>query len=100
MSDLIESQAVFLKSLLTNSDHIKKAKIRSIKAIVEIVYNLYHNNVSLTDLQRSKLYKYKDILLALLVKSKTLSEKRKLLIKSSKTDFLKSVLEPVSHLIE
>lgn len=100
MSELIESQTVFLSSLLKDPNNIKKASIKSIKAIVEIVYNLYHNNVNLTDLQKSKLHKYKKIVLALLVKHQSFKEKKKILIRLSKTNFFKIVLEPVSHLLE
>lgn len=100
MSSLIASQSTFLSALLNNSKEIKKATKNGIKAIVEIVYNLYHNNVNLTDTQKSKLLMYKRIILALLVKNTSLKEKRKLLTKLSKTDFFKTILEPISQLIE
>jgi|ERR1700727_905028 hypothetical protein len=86
--DNVKKYSSFINRLATTSPHIRKkmlqtSNINIIKAICEIILNIYYKHIPLSATALKDLKKNKTILLKLISPSSSLSHKKDLLVKHS-----------------
>ena len=84
----IKNYSSFIKRLVTTLPAIRKKMLASsnlniIKAICEIILNIYYKRITLSTTALKALKKHKRVLMILVNKKKSLEHKKQLLIKNS-----------------